>query len=97
MAFLLTPLAQQDLEIIWNYTTKTWGLEQAKDYFLQIEACLTKLNLSPDLARRCDDIRQGYRKYLIGKHVIFLKIIGQDIQVIRILPSRMDFDIFFNL
>jgi toxin ParE1/3/4 len=95
MAYLLSPLAQRDLEGIWDYSAKTWGIKQAQLYIRQIEACLIELNSSPHRARECDDIRVGYRKYPIGEHMLFLKIISEDIHIIRILHSRMDFNRHF--
>jgi toxin ParE1/3/4 len=31
--YRLTPAAEQDLESIWIYTAKEWGLDQASRYF----------------------------------------------------------------
>ena len=38
------------------------------------------------------DVRQGYRKIRSGSHVIFFKVTGEGIDVVRILHQRMDFE-----
>ncbi len=48
--------------------------------------------VSPTGAVPCDEIRQGYRKYYQGRHVIFYRQAGEDIEIIRILHERMDIE-----
>jgi toxin ParE1/3/4 len=37
-----------------------------------------------------DDLRPGYRKYLVGSHVLFYRVTNTDVVVVRILHQRMD-------
>ena len=46
----------------------------------------------PELGRACDEIRQGYRKHHVGRHLIFYRLIASQIEIIRILHDRMDID-----
>lgn len=39
----------------------------------------------PETGRACEEIRKGYRKYLILKHIIFYKLKGNDNEVVRVL------------
>jgi len=49
------------------------------------------LSENPDIGKSCDEIRDGYRKFPQGSHVIFYKQMGsQEILIIRILHKSMD-------
>lgn len=86
----LRPKALQDLEAIWNYTLDTWGEEQADQYILDLNDGFESLMVYPEKGRACDDIRKDYRKYEIGKHIVFYRPIPKGIEVVRILHQRMD-------
>ena len=58
----LRPGAQQDLEDIWLYTYKKWGLEQAESYDGALNDQFKGLAWNPNLGRRCDYICDGYRR-----------------------------------
>ena len=90
--FILSPRAQADLNEIWDYTAKHWGMEQAEVYVRQLETAIKSVAADPQLGRSCDGIRAGYKKYPAGSHVLFFRLTGAGIDVIRILHRRMDFD-----
>jgi toxin ParE1/3/4 len=90
--FVLSPRAQTDLDEIWDFTANRWGTEQAELYIRQLEAAIKNVAAEPRLGRSCDDIRAGYKKYPAGSHVLFFRVTGSGIEVIRILHSHMDFD-----
>jgi toxin ParE1/3/4 len=46
----------------------------------------------PHKGRPRDDIREGYRKYHVGRHLIFYRQAGKDIEIIRILHDRMNIE-----
>lgn len=46
----------------------------------------------PRRGRPCHEIRAGYRKFAAASHVIFFRLAGEELQVIRILHQRMDFE-----
>ncbi|HAS6074035.1 type II toxin-antitoxin system RelE/ParE family toxin, partial [Vibrio vulnificus] len=51
----------------------------------------------PDIGKACDEIRDGYRKFPQGSHVIFYRQIGsQNIEIIRILHKSMDVNPIFG-
>ena len=86
----LRPKALQDLEGIWIYTCETWGEEQADQYILDLNDGFEKLGEHPVAGRVCGDIREGYRKYDIGKHIVFYRQTRKGIEIVRILHQRMD-------
>jgi toxin ParE1/3/4 len=38
----------------------------------------------------CDDLRSGYRKYPVGRHIVFYREAQAGIEIIRILHVSMD-------
>jgi toxin ParE1/3/4 len=81
--------AEADLEEIGLYSMANWGEEQAILYIKQLEACCELVANSPGTARKCDDIRVGYRRMEEGSHVLFFKPDAQGLLVVRVLHERM--------
>ena len=90
--YVLSPRAQADLDDIWDYTERNWGKEQAEAYIRLIGAAIRAIASSPERAKPCDHIREGYRNYPAGSHMIFFRLLDGKIDVVRILHRRMDFD-----
>jgi toxin ParE1/3/4 len=88
--FFLRPKARQDLEDIWLYTYETWGEEQAGSYIYDLDNGFRAIADNPEKGRSCDDIREGYRKYFVRKHIIFYRLGKKGIEIVRILHQRMD-------
>jgi toxin ParE1/3/4 len=92
MTFRLTELALDDLRSIGRYTQANWGRDQRNLYLTKLDECFHLLAQNPLRGRACNDIRLGYRKYLIGRHIIFYRESQEGIEVIRILHSSMDIE-----
>ncbi len=88
-AYRLTPLAENDLEEIWLYTFHEWSLEQADQYHRDIIAAIEGLASGRMTGRQCD-VREGYRKYKVGMHVVYFRCSDEYLDVIRVLHGRMD-------
>jgi len=88
--YRLAPVAARDLEGIWRYTLGEWGIEQAHRYTDEIVAAFAQLANNPHLDTSCDYIRNGYRRNWVGRHVIYFRVTGYGIAVIRVLHERMD-------
>ena len=88
--YRLTPAATRDLEGIWLYTLKEWGIEQAHRYTDELTAAIDQLANNPKLGASCDYIRKGYRCSRVGRHAIYFRITDYGIAVIRVLHDRMD-------
>lgn len=88
--FRLSAQARADLQDIGRYTQEVWGREQRNRYLSRLDEAFHLLAREPDRGRSCDEIRPGYRKHHQGRHVIFYRQSGQDIEIIRILHERMD-------
>ncbi len=73
----------------------SWGADQADAYVLAIHAACEELAQTLAKGRpggqSAEHIRTGYRKYLIGSHVIFFRCQPSDtVDVVRILNQRKD-------
>lgn len=91
-AYRLTNKALDDLRSIARYTEKTWGLEQRNRYLSKLDSNFQMLAHEPHLGRACDDIKKGYRKHHVGRHLIFYRRIASRVEIVRILHDSMDVD-----
>jgi toxin ParE1/3/4 len=91
--YLLSPAAQADLELIWDYTCDRWDAEQAEQYPRELQRAIERAAANPRIGRACDEIRPGYRKLAAGSHLLFYRLTAEGIiDVVRVLHQRMDVD-----
>jgi toxin ParE1/3/4 len=89
--FVLTKAAKEDLKSIGRYTAETWGREQRNRYLALLDTSMHDLADKSGLGRDCSDIRAGYRRYRVGKHILFYRQLDPDrIEIVRVLHERMD-------
>jgi toxin ParE1/3/4 len=89
LQYVLSPMAEEDLEDIWTYTAREWSVDQAETYTNDI------INMFEDIAAGTRDgrpvlVRAGYLKRLVGRHAIYFQARGGVIVIIRILHQSMD-------
>lgn len=89
-SYRLTPAAQRDLASIWDFTQERWGENQAEIYISEMREAIERIAVEPYRGRACDEVREGYRRYSIGSHLIFYIERTDSVDVIRILHQRMD-------
>ena len=90
---LISPAARQDLEDIWQYTQSVWNIDQADFYIRLLNDGFQRLVDLPSLGQDCSDIRDGYRKYQVERHLIFYRINAENhVEIVRVLHERMDVD-----
>lgn len=88
--YRLTPKADRDLVQIWRHTNENWGKSQADKYLYLLEKGFSMLLRHPKSGRTRDEIRRGYRCLPIENHVVFYRIVDNDIEIVRILHQRME-------
>jgi len=97
LAFYLTHKAKADLKDIARYTQRQWGVKQRNIYLTQLDDAFHSLADEPDKGRSCDDIRPGYLKYRVSKHFVFYRMVeSSDIEIVRVLHERMNFETHLN-
>ena len=88
--YRLTRAAERDLETIWSHTLQQLGAEQANRYTDILTAAFAELAQSPKTAPACDQIRPGYRRRSVERHMIYFRITAYGVAIVRILHDRMD-------
>ena len=92
--FQLSREAKSDLYSIALFAEARWGKTQRNLYIKQLDEAFLLLAQNPNLGTSCDYIRNGYRKFPQGSHIIFYKpSTTATILVIRILHKNMDYDL----
>ncbi len=86
----ITQEAKADIKAIANYTAKTWSAGQARKYLGMIFEKIQEIAQNPDIGRRRLGIPPDIRGYKSEKHVIFYRIEGEIIYILRILHEKMD-------
>ena len=88
--YRLTSRAEADFAEIADYTIATFGVEQARRYFTEFEACLEALAENPRLGRRAERLAPNLRRFEHRAHVIFYVEDQNRVLVVRILHASMD-------
>jgi len=95
--FTLTNMAKADMKEIAKFTQNRWGREQRNLYLQMLDDSFHQLATNPLKGKDCSDIRVGYRKLVVGRHVIFYRqTLTGAIQIIRVLHGRMDIEMRFS-
>ncbi len=91
--FDLTKSAQADLKSIARYTQDSWGVRQRNTYLKEMDQVFRTLAMNPVIGRACDEVREGYRKFPHGSHIIYYKVpTTEELLIVRILHTTMDVD-----
>jgi len=90
VAYTLRELAQADLEGIWLYTCREWGVSQADSYLQSLFSRFNWLADNPQSGKNRDDIKTGYYCFPEGMHLIFYTQHKNKIDIIGIPHQRMD-------
>lgn len=84
-----SPKAEIDLENIWLYSFNEWGEVQADKYYDGLIAGIERLADNPKIGKPRDTIRPGYRSLQINHHVVYYRLQGDAIDIVRVLHERM--------
>ena len=89
--FRLSAAADADMRKIAAHSLQHWGQPQRDSYIGELFGAFGRLAETPQIATGIDSIREGYRKFPQGSHVIFFRESESDgREIIRILHKRMD-------
>jgi len=87
--YRLAPRARDDMEAVWLYSLSEWGVEQADRYIDDLTIAFAFLTDSPKAGATCENIRTGYRRYPVIRHVVYYRETSYGIEDIRVLHDRM--------
>ena len=88
--YYLTNDAENDLREILEYTLNQWGVEQVLAYRNILESRLRTLAKFPTIGRNNINLPSEIFYIVEGKHYLFYRIVNDEIEVLRILHSKMD-------
>lgn len=77
------------MEAVWLYSLQEWGAEQTDRYIDDLTDAFEFLADNPRTGTQCENIRTGYRKYPVIRHVVYYRETGYGIEIIRVLHDRM--------
>ena len=86
----ITHHAETDLEDIWIYSLTEWGEAQADNYHEELTTAIHQLASNPKFGRSIEAIRANYRAASIRRHVIYYRLGGEVIRIMRVLHERME-------
>ena len=75
------------MEAVWLYSLAEWGAVQTD--IDDLTAAFEFLANSPKAGTHCDNIRVGYRKYPVIRHVVYYRETSYGIEIMRVLHDRM--------
>jgi toxin ParE1/3/4 len=87
---VLSAAAQADFEDIRVYTLRRWDEAQWARYRTALDRALRLLGDNPEIGRAREDLRPGYRAYLVEQHIILYRVATGAVRVARIVHRRMD-------
>ncbi|WP_376696650.1 type II toxin-antitoxin system RelE/ParE family toxin [Wenzhouxiangella sp. EGI_FJ10305] len=90
MEVLLSDKARRDFESILRYTVQQWGRRQMEAYSNTLDAAIHQISRNPEIGILRTDLKQPYRTYPTGVHVIIYRQSSRQIRILRILHQRMD-------
>ena len=91
-SFRLLPEAENDLESIWRYTAKNWGIEQAHSYLDGLVAIFKLLSENPLMCRERNKFTPPVHIHHHASHLIVFILSVTGIDIVRILHETMDVD-----
>ena len=89
----LYPTAEQDLVDIVN-DLKSLSEESARHYYKMLLEQITSLCSMPERCARPRDLvlaAKGYRYLIVKKYLVFFTVVGDTVQIHRILYGRSDY------
>lgn len=87
-SYRLSPLAEVDLEEIWQYTFKHWSRAQADSYHRSLVA--TFEGLASGVKQGRPSVFPNVLKYLCGSHIVYFLEYAEHLDIIRVLHQRQD-------
>ena len=85
-----TPLAENDLINIWQYSFEEWGEHKANTYLNGIDLALKRLCQNPTLYRERSEFTPSVRFMPFEQHICIYQLQEQGILLIRVLHQSMD-------
>lgn len=93
--FRRTPEARADLIEIWSFIAEDSPAAATK-LLLRLDRAMTKLARNPGIGRGRPELQPGIRSYACRPYVIFYKVEGHSVDIIRVLHGARDIESIFS-
>jgi toxin ParE1/3/4 len=93
--YILSEIADEDLEDIFDFTMTEFGFEQAEKYLNEIEDVFQSLLFNPELGKARNEIKRGLYSFPKDNHIIFYRILNNHIRIVRVLHGSRDISKYF--
>ena len=90
MRIIVLPAARDDPRDIWRFGVITWGEAQADRYSDTLDAAINGLDVLPYRGPAADEVSQGLRRLVVRSHVVFYRVEGEAVRVVRVLHGSRD-------
>ena len=91
----VSPEARVDLQKIRNRILRTRP-GRAASYLHEVEARYALLAASPRIGRARDELRVGIGSLVLGNYLIFYRLAGPDIEILRVIHAKRDHPRIFD-
>ena len=88
--YRLQPEAEKDLESIWHYTARHWGVKRAIQYIDELDEAFQLLADEPLICRERGEFCPPVRIHSHAKHLIVYALHNSGIKIVRVLHESMD-------
>jgi toxin ParE1/3/4 len=82
--------AQEDVDSIFEYSVKSFGLAQTQIYMMQMAETIRFISENQKVGKARSEIKVGLYSMVFNSHLIFYRILGTKIKVIRVLHGSRD-------
>lgn len=84
--------AQRDFTNLASRSEREWGKVRTRRYLDEIERKIQSILENPMLGHDAGLPRAGLRRISAGRDVIFYRFDDQQVEIVRIIHDRMDFE-----
>ena len=89
--YVLTPLAEADLDDIWDYVAERFGYDLADDVLESLHRAFRLLAENPDIGHIREDIAPPpYSFWPIGPSLVALRPDVRPVQIVRVVRGERD-------
>jgi|ERR1700688_612319 len=92
---LWSPEAEQDLIEIWGYWANSASIDVADNQLRDIDRACERIEDWPLSGRARDELLSGLRSLPVQPNVIFYRVRGGGVEIVRVIDGRRDIDRVF--
>lgn len=90
MRYILSQQSQEDIETIYEFGLHQFGTSQALDYLIELRDHFELLATNPEIGKRRNEIKHGLYSLPYASHIIFYRILENQIRIVRVLHGSRD-------